>query len=83
MADQMNWSAETETFSDLGSDLLGSTEFDSSTFGGVEGELCLYVILKSLVHCFKRKTFPSIAIGVICHRSSESWRVPTSLRTRI
>ncbi|XP_076446887.1 sterol regulatory element-binding protein 1-like [Babylonia areolata] len=36
MADQMNWSVDADTFPDLGSDLLTSTEFDSGGFGGVE-----------------------------------------------
>lgn len=50
MADQMNWSTDAEGFSDLGSDLLNSSEFDSGTFGGVEGELSLCVICESFVH---------------------------------
>ncbi|XP_025084954.1 sterol regulatory element-binding protein 1-like isoform X2 [Pomacea canaliculata] len=36
MADQMNWSVDGETFPDLGTDFLNPTDFDTSSFGGVE-----------------------------------------------
>lgn len=44
MADQMHWSADTAHFTDLGSDLFNSNEFESGTFGGVEGKLHFGVI---------------------------------------
>ena len=48
MADQMNWSADGAPFSDIGSDLLNSTEFDSNAFGGVEGNFLLLQFLSRL-----------------------------------
>lgn len=48
MADQMNWSVDGETFPDLGTDFLNPTDFDTSSFGGVEGKLMIHNLKSSL-----------------------------------
>ena len=68
MADQMNWSADADTFSDLGSDLLNSADFDSGNFGGVEGKFTVFLIswLSVLTLLGKKPIFSSQFVGVVC-----------------
>lgn len=75
MADQMNWAADGAPFSDLGSDLLNSTEFDTGAFGAVEGKLHFDTIFVCFNPLLLRETVGNACVVCYCFVTYYYWNL--------